>query len=209
MVSAAAPVLANAPSRSPYPVPRPALASRLAVVPLLQTPSMPLSAGSMDSLLARSGVDRRDGADRARRRNRGGDRTASRRFADAARLDRQGGDGDVCVADAGVRAPLCHPCRGAGGEIAGGTLTGDLIRAAVAIRRCRPPIWRGWPTNSVQRGLREVAGRFIVDDSALPGIPHIDSGQPAAAGYNPALAGINLNFNRVYFGWRCRLVAPV
>ncbi|MFP4326709.1 MAG: D-alanyl-D-alanine carboxypeptidase/D-alanyl-D-alanine-endopeptidase [Paracoccaceae bacterium] len=51
-------------------------------------------------------------------------------------------------------------------------------------------------------GLREVRGRFVVWGGALPFASQIDPGQPDHVGYNPALSGLNLNFNRVYFGWR-------
>jgi D-alanyl-D-alanine carboxypeptidase/D-alanyl-D-alanine-endopeptidase (penicillin-binding protein 4) len=37
---------------------------------------------------------------------------------------------------------------------------------------------------------------------ALPYLPAIDASQPAWLGYNPAVAGLNLNFNRVNFVWK-------
>ncbi|GHC53758.1 D-alanyl-D-alanine carboxypeptidase/D-alanyl-D-alanine endopeptidase [Neogemmobacter tilapiae] len=51
-------------------------------------------------------------------------------------------------------------------------------------------------------GLRGVTGRFLFDDSTLPRLERIDGGQPDQVGYNPALSGLNLNFNRVYFEWK-------
>ncbi|WP_108482774.1 D-alanyl-D-alanine carboxypeptidase/D-alanyl-D-alanine-endopeptidase [Oceaniglobus ichthyenteri] len=51
-------------------------------------------------------------------------------------------------------------------------------------------------------GVREVAGRFRVWDQALPRLPEIDTEQPDHVGYNPAIGGLNLNFNRVHFEWR-------
>ncbi len=51
-------------------------------------------------------------------------------------------------------------------------------------------------------GLREVKGRFLVHDGALPRIETIDPGQPDQLGYNPAVSGLNLNFNRVHFEWK-------
>ncbi|WP_246100761.1 D-alanyl-D-alanine carboxypeptidase/D-alanyl-D-alanine endopeptidase [Palleronia caenipelagi] len=50
-------------------------------------------------------------------------------------------------------------------------------------------------------GLREIAGGVKVWTSALPRIREIDSEQPDQVGYNPAVGGLNLNFNRVHFGW--------
>lgn len=51
-------------------------------------------------------------------------------------------------------------------------------------------------------GLREVTGRFLVHGGALPEFREIDRTQPDHVGYNPAVGGLNLNFNRVHFGWR-------
>ncbi|MGC9419955.1 MAG: D-alanyl-D-alanine carboxypeptidase, partial [Rhodovulum sp.] len=47
-----------------------------------------------------------------------------------------------------------------------------------------------------------VRGRFLYDAGALPRLPAIDPGQPAHVGYNPAISGLNLNFNRVHFEWK-------
>jgi D-alanyl-D-alanine carboxypeptidase/D-alanyl-D-alanine-endopeptidase (penicillin-binding protein 4) len=50
-------------------------------------------------------------------------------------------------------------------------------------------------------GLTEVRGRLLLADGALPQIFEIDPGQPPHVGYNPAISGLNLNFNRVHFEW--------
>ncbi len=52
------------------------------------------------------------------------------------------------------------------------------------------------------RGVTGVSGRFLLHDAALPALPLIDPGQPDYVGYNPAISGLNLNFNRVHFEWR-------
>ncbi len=51
-------------------------------------------------------------------------------------------------------------------------------------------------------GLREVRGAFQVWDSALVNLEEIDSQQLDHLGYNPAITGLNLNFNRVHFEWK-------
>lgn len=51
-------------------------------------------------------------------------------------------------------------------------------------------------------GLREVTGRLMVADGALPNVFEIDTSQPDHVGYNPAISGLNLNFNRVHFEWQ-------
>lgn len=50
-------------------------------------------------------------------------------------------------------------------------------------------------------GVRGVTGQFGVFGGALPFEPVIDAAQPDQVGYNPALSGLSLNFNRVHFGW--------
>ncbi|MCB1343430.1 MAG: D-alanyl-D-alanine carboxypeptidase/D-alanyl-D-alanine-endopeptidase, partial [Pseudooceanicola sp.] len=52
------------------------------------------------------------------------------------------------------------------------------------------------------KGLREVRGNFLVFDGALPFTFSIDREQPEQLGYSPALSGIALNYNRVYFEWK-------
>ncbi|MGR3661368.1 MAG: D-alanyl-D-alanine carboxypeptidase/D-alanyl-D-alanine endopeptidase [Paracoccaceae bacterium] len=51
-------------------------------------------------------------------------------------------------------------------------------------------------------GLREVTGRFLVSAGALPRLHEIDPEQPEHLGYNPAISGLNLNYNRVHFEWK-------
>lgn len=51
-------------------------------------------------------------------------------------------------------------------------------------------------------GLREVRGQFQVWGGALPFAREIDPGQPAHVGYNPAVSGLALNYNRVHFEWK-------
>lgn len=64
-------------------------------------------------------------------------------------------------------------------------------------------------------GLAAVEGRLLVATGALPELPEIDAGQPLGAAYNPAISGMNLNFNRVLFDWapgeagpQLRMTAP-
>ncbi len=53
-----------------------------------------------------------------------------------------------------------------------------------------------------EAGLREISGRFRFHAGALPYQRVIDPGQPDHVGYNPAISGLNLNFNRVHFEWK-------
>jgi len=51
-------------------------------------------------------------------------------------------------------------------------------------------------------GLREVTGRFLVSGGPLPRVDRIDRRQPEHLAYNPAVSGLNLNYNRVHFEWK-------
>ncbi|HHS89478.1 MAG TPA: D-alanyl-D-alanine carboxypeptidase/D-alanyl-D-alanine-endopeptidase [Rhodobacteraceae bacterium] len=51
-------------------------------------------------------------------------------------------------------------------------------------------------------GLRRVNGRFLVSSGGLPHVGRIDPEQPEYLSYNPAVSGLNLNFNRVHFEWK-------
>ena len=64
--------------------------------------------------------------------------------------------------------------------------TGDLDRLAEALAGA---------------GVRRIAGRFLVWEGALPFVRAIDPDQGDQLGYNPAVSGLNLNFNRVHFSW--------
>ncbi len=53
-----------------------------------------------------------------------------------------------------------------------------------------------------EAGVTGVKGAFKVFQAGLPVVPRIDPAQPDHVGYNPAVAGLALNFNRVHFEWR-------
>ncbi|MCV6823568.1 D-alanyl-D-alanine carboxypeptidase/D-alanyl-D-alanine-endopeptidase [Halocynthiibacter sp. SDUM655004] len=88
------------------------------------------------------------------------------------------------------------------GELRNGILEGDLILAGGG-----DPVFATNPLTDLakalkNKGIREVRGRFLIYGGALPFVWSIDAGQPDHLGYNPAISGMNLNFNRVHFEWK-------
>jgi D-alanyl-D-alanine carboxypeptidase/D-alanyl-D-alanine-endopeptidase (penicillin-binding protein 4) len=88
------------------------------------------------------------------------------------------------------------------GPLQGGVLRGDLVLAGGGDPSLDTDALAGLAAALKRSGLREVRGRFLVWGGAVPFKPAIDAGQPEYAGYNPALSGLNLNYNRVHFEWK-------
>ncbi len=88
------------------------------------------------------------------------------------------------------------------GAVSGGQIQGDLYLVGGGDPLLDTDELAGLARALVQNGIRGITGRFYVDSSALPLIPEIDAEQPDYLGYNPAVNGLNLNFNRVYFEWK-------
>jgi len=88
------------------------------------------------------------------------------------------------------------------GPVRAGRVEGDLVLAGSGDPTLATDDLAGMAMRLKDAGVREVAGRFRVHDGALPYIRAIDPAQPAHVGYNPSISGLNLNFNRVHFEWR-------
>ncbi len=89
-----------------------------------------------------------------------------------------------------------------GGTVSGGVLAGDLVLQGGGDPTLQTADLARLANALVAAGLRRVSGRFLIDETALPWLEQIAPDMPPQAGYNPAISGLNLNFNRVHFLWR-------
>ncbi|MBI1415810.1 MAG: D-alanyl-D-alanine carboxypeptidase/D-alanyl-D-alanine-endopeptidase [Limimaricola sp.] len=87
------------------------------------------------------------------------------------------------------------------GPVEGGVLQGDLILAGGGDPTLNTDDLAAMAADLKAAGVRQVRGRFGYWEGALPARAAIDDGQLPQLSYNPALSGLNLNFNRVYFSW--------
>lgn len=90
----------------------------------------------------------------------------------------------------------------ASGARAGGTLRGDIYLQGGGDPELDTTGLRELVETGAAAGIREVTGRFYVDDALFPRIERIDDEQPEVASYNPAVSALNLNFNRAWAEWR-------
>lgn len=86
--------------------------------------------------------------------------------------------------------------------VTAGALSGDLILAGGGDPLLSTDSLGDMATDLARTGLRRVNGGFRVWGGALPYLAAIDASQPDYLGYNPAVSGLNLNFNRVNFVWK-------
>lgn len=90
------------------------------------------------------------------------------------------------------------------GPLRDGRLEGDLVLAGGGDPLLTTDHLALMAEAAHEAGLREVTGRFATWSGALPHIWEIDPAQPDHIRYNPSISGLNLNFNRVHFGWQAR-----
>ncbi|WP_137701371.1 D-alanyl-D-alanine carboxypeptidase/D-alanyl-D-alanine endopeptidase [Marimonas lutisalis] len=88
------------------------------------------------------------------------------------------------------------------GPVQGGVLKGDLVLAGGGDPTLDTNALAEMARQLKAAGVREVKGRFEVWGGALPFAHEIDRAQPEHVGYNPAISGLSLNFNRVHFEWK-------
>ena len=87
------------------------------------------------------------------------------------------------------------------GPVRDGVLRGDLVLAGGGDPTLDTPRLARLVTALGEAGVRRLDGRLLTYADALPFVPKVDPEQADHLGYNPAVSGLNLNFNRVHFSW--------
>jgi len=87
------------------------------------------------------------------------------------------------------------------GPVVDGIVQGDLVLSGGGDPVLDTDALGAMAANLKAAGVRGVTGQYRVYGGALPYERVIDAAQPAQVGYNPAISGLNLNFNRVHFQW--------
>ncbi|MDP2064329.1 MAG: D-alanyl-D-alanine carboxypeptidase/D-alanyl-D-alanine-endopeptidase [Phaeovulum sp.] len=88
------------------------------------------------------------------------------------------------------------------GPLAGGRIEGDLVLAGGGDATLHTDHLATMAKDLRAAGVSGIAGRFLVWGGTLPYTREIAHDQPEYVGYNPAVSGLNLNFNRVFFEWK-------
>ena len=86
------------------------------------------------------------------------------------------------------------------GRVERGVLRGDLILRGGGDPSLDVADLLGLAVRLENSGIRQVDGRFLIDDTALPRFSEIEPTQPPQAPYNASIGALSLAFNRVWRG---------
>lgn len=87
------------------------------------------------------------------------------------------------------------------GAVADGVLKGDLILKGGGDPLLDSDHYADAAQRLKQLGIRRVAGRFVYDSSDFATVRAIDGDYEGSAAYNPGLAALSVNFNRLKLKW--------
>jgi D-alanyl-D-alanine carboxypeptidase/D-alanyl-D-alanine-endopeptidase (penicillin-binding protein 4) len=94
------------------------------------------------------------------------------------------------------------------GPVVDGMVRGDLVLAGDGDPSLDTNALKALAAAVASRGVAGVAGRLLVAEGALPAVEAVDVEQPMHVGYNPAISGLNLNFNRASLEWAPSKAGP-
>ena len=87
------------------------------------------------------------------------------------------------------------------GPVQGGRVAGDLVLVGGGDPALDTDGLDDLARQVRAAGITSVGGSLLVSSGRLPIFERIDRSQPEHVGYNPAVGGMNVNFNRVHFAW--------
>lgn len=87
------------------------------------------------------------------------------------------------------------------GPVENGVIKGDLILAGGGDPTLDTDALSEMVAGLTEGGITAVEGGLRYWNGALPRVAEVDIEQPDHVGYNPTITGLNLNYNRVHFGW--------
>lgn len=93
------------------------------------------------------------------------------------------------------------------GPITAGMVQGDLILCGDGDPTLQTDQLGDLVAAMAAQGIRGITGSYLVWGGSLPNLREVSDEQPIQVAYNPAISGLNLNYNRVHFEWKRKAAA--